>query len=239
MHLFYLAPTDSEDTFLNEEESYHCIKVLRCKENEIIHLIDGEGGIYDAIITNPNAKKCTIQINKKNQQAPPKPTIHIAICPPKASDRLEFFVEKATEMGVDKISFIVSQRSERNKINKERLEKIVCSAAKQSMRAFFPILYENISFKKFIIQTINAQKYIAHCNPEIPNTFLGKCISTSQDTVILIGPEGDFILEEINQAIALNYQSISLGNHRLRTETAGLVAINICQFVKGMSSILL
>ncbi|MGL6021526.1 MAG: RsmE family RNA methyltransferase [Chitinophagaceae bacterium] len=234
MNLFYLVPSDLQDTFLDEEESYHCIKVLRRKESDTIYLIDGKGGYYEAIITQANYKKCAILIQRKIQQTLPLHDIHIVISPPKSLDRLEFFVEKATEMGVDKISFINSNRTERKGINKERLEKIICSAAKQSRRTFFPVLSAFISYENFLSQRINAQKYIAHCSPNISKIFLGKCISKSENIVILIGPEGDFTTEEIAQALALQYQSISLGNQRLRTETAGLVALNICQFARRM-----
>jgi 16S rRNA (uracil1498-N3)-methyltransferase len=233
MQIFY-APDISGNTYtLNEEESKHCIRVLRMDIGDEITLVDGKGGLYKTRISNPEAKRCQVEVfetiaefEKRNHY------LHIAIAPTKNIERFEWFLEKATEIGIDEITPILCEHSERKVINNERLEKIILSAVKQSIKAYIPKLNQMVPFKQFIQEKNDGTRFIAHCYKK-ELTHLKNAINPNQSTTILIGPEGDFSVEEVNKALQHNYKEISLGNSRLRTETAGIVACHISNLLSS------
>lgn len=227
MHLFYTPDITTETYTLNEEESKHCVRVLRLKEGDKIQLIDGVGGFYEAEITDNNPKRCSVKIiDAKKEVGKRNWQLHIAIAPTKSMDRLEWFVEKATEMGIDEVTLINSINSERNIVKTERIQKVAISAIKQSLKAYLPKINEVVNFKILIASAkdFKGEKFIAHCNyrgtlPHIKTQYTPK-----QNALVLIGPEGDFTIEEVKFALDNGFKEISLGESRLRTETAALYA---------------
>lgn len=228
MHLFYSSVIQEDSTFLSKEESHHCIKVMRFQAGKIIFLADGRGNLFKTSITEPDPKKCGIEIvevykeyQKRNYY------IHIVIAPTKNIDRIEWFVEKAVELGVDEITFLLCDRSERRHIKLERLEKVAVSAMKQSLKAYLPKLNELVKFETFVKQPLQqSENYIAYL-PEMPPPLLKNDIKSNTSYSILIGPEGDFSEREIGWALKNNYKAVSLGKSRLRTETAGIAACHL------------
>ena len=221
MQLFYCPEVFDGSLYLNSEESKHCIKVLRKQEGDAIHLIDGQGSFYEVRITLASQKKVGFEILKTWKQALRSYSIHVAIAPTKSNDRFEWFLEKATEIGVDEITPIICKHSERKVVKHERMEKIILSATKQSLKASLPKLNQAISFNEFVQKEFNSDCFIAHCE-EQKKVDLQSVVSTN--LTILIGPEGDFSPKEIHLALDRNFKPVSLGNSRLRTETAGIVA---------------
>jgi 16S rRNA (uracil1498-N3)-methyltransferase len=226
MQLFYTPDIDAASTTyqLNEEESKHCARVLRLQTGDKIQLIDGKGNFYTAAITDPHPKRTSIQIisiqkdfHKRNHY------LHIAIAPTKNIERLEWFLEKATEIGIDEISLIVCQRSERKEVKIDRLDKIITSAIKQSIKAWHPVLNEPINLNKLATMPFEGQKFIAHCE-EGDRFTLKHELKPFGRYLILIGPEGDFTPKEIDDALNSGFKAITLGESRLRTETAALEA---------------
>ena len=233
MHIFY-APDILNTNQLPQEEAQHCIRVLRLKEGDEIRITNGFGYFFDAIIATISSKHCHVRILKETKQSPLwQNRIHIAVAPTKNMDRNEWFAEKATEIGINKISFLNCRYSERKEIKSKRIEKILISAMKQSQKATLPELQGLVNFKQFISQNIEGQKFIAHCYNE-EKTLLSHAYKKGQNATILIGPEGDFSEEEVVMAIKQGFQPISLGESRLRTETAALVA---CQTIHVVNSI--
>lgn len=223
MALFYV-PNLASAHVLPEEESQHAVKVLRLQVGDAITVVDGVGGFYKARITNPHPKHCLFEIIETVLEFGKKDyKLHIAIAPTKNIERLEWFIEKATEIGIDEITPFVCRFSERKIIKAERLEKIIISAAKQSVKAYFPTLNPLCTFDELMKNHQSSQKFIAHCYEE-DKKLLQNEIKKSSDVLILIGPEGDFSKEEVQKAISLGFVPVSLGNSRLRTETAGVVA---------------
>jgi len=227
MQLFIGSELDASTLFLTEEESWHCAKVLRKKNGDILSVIDGFGNLYSGKIVSDNPKKILLSVEskeKKNQTRNYK--LHVAIAPTKNIDRIEWFVEKAVEIGVDEISFLQCKNSERKILKIDRIQKIVESAVKQSVQFYIPKVNDLLAYAKFIEQQASYNsKFIAHCQtPNLP--FLTKILKPKADSLILIGPEGDFTMEEVNLAKSIGFQEISLGNTRLRTETAALYAVN-------------
>ena len=236
MHLFYTPQISDSKVLLNEEESKHCINVLRLRVNDEIFLVDGVGGFYKAQIVTDHSKKCEVQITESNKEWQKRNfNLHIAIAPTKNIERTEWFLEKATEIGIDAVTPINCEHSERTVVKPERLQKVLISAMKQSLKAYLPALHENISFKKCIegSKDFQGQKFIAHCF-DLPKEPLQKIYTKGKDALILIGPEGDFSKEEIELAIAFNFLPVSLSSSRLRTETAALVA---CQTLNLINEI--
>lgn len=224
MHLFYTPDLSGELYYLNETESKHCIRVLRLSTNDHIQLIDGNGGFFTAKIIDPNPKKCKVEIiETKKEYGKRNHYLHLAIAPTKNMDRFEWFLEKATEIGIDEITPLLCEHSERKILKSDRLEKVIISAVKQSIKAYKPRLNEIIPIKDFLSQKFEAEKYIAHCE-EDEKVQLKNIYKKGQNSIILIGPEGDFSTTEIELAKKNNFQDISLGESRLRTETAGVVA---------------
>ena len=224
MYLFYAPDLNTQDCFLNEEESRHCSKVLRLQKEDLIEVIDGKGNFYHAKITNPDAKKTRFTILKTEQEFGKRNHhLHMAVAPTKNIERLEWFVEKATEIGIDEITPILCQRSERKTINHERLNKVITSAVKQSLKAYHPKLNPLTDLSTLINAPTEAQKWMAHCmdTKKVP---IKEVLRPQQNYLILIGPEGDFSPQEIDFALKNQFQAITLGNSRLRTETAALEA---------------
>jgi 16S rRNA (uracil1498-N3)-methyltransferase len=232
MHLFYTPDIHSDRYTLSEDESKHCVRVLRLTMGDRVVLIDGKGGLYDAEIALDHPKRCEVKIITKKNEVGKRPyRLHIGIAPTKNMDRLEWFAEKATEVGIDALSLLNCQHSERAVVKIERLEKVLISAMKQSVKAYLPHLNGVVDFKKFIEGTadFNGQKFIAHCysptdGKETEKPHLKEQYKLKQDVLILIGPEGDFSVEEVQLALGKGFQEISLGPSRLRTETAALTA---------------
>ncbi|HVW94704.1 MAG TPA: 16S rRNA (uracil(1498)-N(3))-methyltransferase [Mucilaginibacter sp.] len=226
MHFFYtpdIQPSHAQ-FFLSEEESKHAIRVMRLQKDDEVQLIDGRGGLYTAAILDDHPKRTVLQINKVETEFNKRNHyLHIAVAPTKNLDRTEWFLEKATEIGIDEISLIISQRSERKEAKVERLNKIITSAIKQSIKAYHPVLNEPIGFSQFINMPFDGQKFIAHCEPG-NKASLSKELSLRDRYLILIGPEGDFTPDEVNDALNNQFKAITLGESRLRTETAALEA---------------
>jgi 16S rRNA (uracil1498-N3)-methyltransferase len=223
MALFYV-PNLAAAHVLPEEESQHAVKVLRLQAGDAITVVDGVGGFYNARITNPHHKHCAFEITETLLEFGKRDyKLHIAIAPTKNIERLEWFIEKATEIGIDEITPIICRFSERKIVKEERLEKIIVSAAKQSLKAYFPKMNPLCTFDELMKNHQASQKFIAHCYEE-DKKLLQNEIQKSSDVLILIGPEGDFSKEEVQKAISLGFIPVSLGNSRLRTETAGVVA---------------
>jgi len=226
MQLFYTPDIDAAATTyqLNEEESKHCVRVLRLQSGDEIQLIDGRGNFYTAAITDPHPKRTSLKIisvqqdfHKRNHY------LHIAIAPTKNIERLEWFLEKATEIGIDEISLIICHRSERKEAKTDRLNKIITSAIKQSLKAWHPVLNEPIALNKLISIPFDGQKFIAHCEGG-DKLNLKDEVKPFGRYLILIGPEGDFTPKEIDDALNNGFKAITLGESRLRTETAALEA---------------
>ena len=225
MQLFYAHKIEASKAFLDPEETRHCTKTLRKNINDIISFTDGCGGMYAGKIVDFNKKSCTLEILKTLETSDKRNfKLHLAIAPTKNINRLEWFLEKATEFGIDEVTFLLCQRSERKKIRLDRLEKVVLSAAKQSLKSIFPKVNDLTKFKDFIPQAKADFKGIAHCNtPDLPHL---KNVLQQEVTeiLILIGPEGDFSDAEVALAKEHGFEEIGLGTSRLRTETAGLAA---------------
>jgi 16S rRNA (uracil1498-N3)-methyltransferase len=223
-NLFYIPDISGNTVTLDSSESKHAIKVLRMNEGSQLQIVDGKGGFYTAEITNANPAKCRLSIlHTRKESGKKKFRLHIAIAPTKNIVRFEWFLEKATEIGIDEITPVISKHSERKVIKPVRLEKILISAMKQSQKATLPELNKLTSFNECLDQNIQKEKFIAHCrNGEKPH--LKKVVKNGTDVLILIGPEGDFSPEEIERAVSMGLTEISLGDARLRTETAGVAA---------------
>ena len=221
MQLFYCPELLNDISFLSNEESVHCFKVLRKKVGDQIHLIDGAGGFYEAKITIASQKKVIFNVIKKWHQPQSHYSLHIAIAPTKNNDRFEWFLEKATEIGIDEVTPIICDHSERKMIKNERMEKIILSAAKQSLKSKLPKINKVTSFNDFLNKNHSSHCFIAHCLPNKKKKLKNEVVS---DSTILIGPEGDFSSLEVEVALKNNFIPISLGSSRLRTETAGVIA---------------
>lgn len=227
MALFY-CPDILERPVLSEEESQHCVKVLRKKAGDELDLLDGKGNFYKAQITDAHHKHCGFEVVEVTKDNSGPFNAFIAMCPTKNPERVEWFIEKSTEIGIGGFSFIRSQFSERKTIKTERIERIIVSALKQSVKALKPQLNELTGFSDFVKKPFEGQKYICHCQPG-PKPLLNNLCTGGEPVLVLIGPEGDFSPEEVALAESLGYISVSLGDTRLRTETAAFVAAHIVQ----------
>ena len=224
MILFYTPDITTEKRYtLSESESEHAIRVLRLKEGDTLTLVDGKGSFFEASILDGNPKKCEVEITNINKEYHSKPILHIAIAPTKNNDRTEWFIEKCTEIGITEITPILCKHSERKKIKQERFEKTAVSAMKQSLKASLPLVNELIDFKDIVNLSFKGKKYIAHCYQENQKHFKN-LYQKGENSLILIGPEGDFSKEEVGLAINNGFEPITFGQSRLRTETAGVVA---------------
>ena len=225
MQLFYNSEIKNGDStfFFDKEESKHIVKVLRKKESDKIFITNGLGYLFESEIILASEKKCEVKIIKETFQQPDTFYTHIAVAPTKMNDRLEWFLEKATEIGIHEITPIICDHSERKVYKIDRAEKIIQAAMKQSLHYYLPKINEPISLSQFVKSNIDGQKFIAHCEETDKKSFQ-KEIAKNEKVTILIGPEGDFSTKEINLAIANQFIPVTLGNTRLRTETAALVA---------------
>ena len=226
MELFYDPQLESNHFILNEPESNHCIQVLRKKKGDVLTITDGNGHLYTTSIEIPDKRKCQLKLIEKISKIIDTPNVHIAISPTKNIDRFEWFLEKSTEIGITEVTPVLCMHSERKHIRNERLEKVIISAMKQSVKLYKPKLNEMISFADFIKKTYVSQKFVAHC-AESERSLLKNKYTKGSDVTVLIGPEGDFSPEEIQIANDNNFIPISLGKSRLRTETAGIVTCSL------------
>ena len=233
MQLFFHPQiSDSDSTFtFSKEESRHIVKVLRKTIGDVIYITNGQGERFEGEIIEADLKKCTVSIESVKHAPKKGYRLHLAVAPTKMNDRFEWFLEKATEIGVDTITPILCDRSERKVIKTERMEKIVQSAMKQSLQSYLPQFNEMTSLNDFVSQNQDGSLFIAHCD-DGPRSSLKSKIIPGSDVTILIGPEGDFSVKEIEMALAHNYIPVTLGKTRLRTETAAIVA---CQTVALMN----
>ena len=230
---YFYVPQAAQQKELPTDEAQHATRVLRLKEGDEIFLMDGEGSFFKARITLSASHHCCYEIIEQQLQAPQwEGHLHLGIAPTKMIERMEWLIEKATEVGVDEISFLNCAFSERKVVKLPRLEKIVVSAVKQSHKAWKPVLNDMEAFKAFVTSPRQGRKYIAHCYEEVARVNLFDELrkpSDEKDATVLIGPEGDFSIEEVKLAVANGYQSVDLGKSRLRTETAGLSAVMMMQ----------
>jgi len=232
MQLFYdatLTPADTVFSF-DKEESKHIIKVLRKKDGDILHVTNGLGYLFTTKITLASEKNCTVKITAIALQEPLNYQLHLAVAPTKMNDRFEWFLEKATEIGLTKITPILCDHAERKHINLERLEKVIISAMKQSNQCYLPKIHPFTPFTAFVKAERTGQLFVAHCE-ETERYSLKSKLNPNQQTTILIGPEGDFSSSEIQLALTQNFQPVTLGLTRLRTETAALAACHSVAFI--------
>jgi 16S rRNA (uracil1498-N3)-methyltransferase len=253
MELFFCSQIETGNFLPDEEESHHLSKVTRHSAGDELMVTDGKGKLVRAKIAQVQKKSCVLEIIEVvKQESAPSPTIHIAIAPTKNNDRFEWFLEKATEIGVTQITPVICQRSERDKIKHERLQKILIGAMKQSLRLWLPKFHDSIKFPQFvnpdqkigtgrqsssfnpdnpaILRDGTGQKFIAHCqSSNLPS--LHSLYTPKSNVLILIGPEGDFTLEEIQLAESSGFSAVNLGRNRLRTETAGIIAVHTIQLM--------
>ncbi len=232
--LFYLptlAACVPNDTLnLSEEESRHCVKVMRMSKGDAIFFTDGRGRMAEALIQQADFRRCTVQIKALSQQARPRPYhFHLGIAPTKNAERMEWLVEKCVEIGLDALTFLQTENTERDYFNLGRMEKKAVAALKQSLQAWLPTLNGPVELSHFLAslpdlaQIPNAQRFIAYVDLDNPQTLFGS-LAAGSEVCVLVGPEGDFSPQELNLALAAGFQKISLGPTRLRTETAGLVS---------------
>ena len=232
---FFYVPNAANETEMPMEEAMHALRVLRLKSGDEMFLMDGNGTFYRAEVTIAATKHCMYEIKETlPQQKGWTGHIHLAMAPTKMMDRVEWLVEKATEIGFDEMSFLNCKLSERKSMRTVRLDKIAIAAVKQSRKPWKPRINSFVNFKDFVSQPREGRKYIAHCYEEIERTDLFRELSAmpkEESVTVLIGPEGDFSFDEVQLAISKGYQPITLGNSRLRTETAGLMAVAMAQLV--------
>jgi 16S rRNA (uracil1498-N3)-methyltransferase len=231
MNLFYAPSISGNSWHLDPEESKHCTRVLRLKKGDTIHLADGRGNLFAAIIASDDPKRCRVEVvSVKKEYEKRDFHLHIAIAPTKNTGRFEWFLEKATEIGIDEITPVFCHHSERIRLNNARLEKVLVAAMKQSLKAYLPLLHEPVDLAKILAMPFPGQKFIAWCG-EGTVSHLKNTYRKGSEALVLIGPEGDFSPEEIDEAKKNGFVPISLGKSRLRTETAGIVACHTINLV--------
>lgn len=227
MHLFYSNQITGKHHQLPPDESKHCIRVLRLHQGDTAYLTDGLGTLYTTVIVDDNYKSCKLEVTQTQHEYGKRNfSLHLAVAPTKNINRYEWFLEKATEIGVDTITPLICRHSERSAVQPDRLNKVIVSAMKQSLKAYLPKLNPATTMQKFLSQEMNAEKYIAYCGEEY-KALLRDNYKKEKDAVILIGPEGDFSPDEIAAAMQKKFKPISLGESRLRTETAALMACTV------------
>lgn len=235
VHFFYV-PDARNASELPDDEATHAVRVLRLQPGDEMMLMDGEGTFYRSRVTLAASHHCKYEIVETlPQERSWKGRLHLAIAPTKLMDRMEWMVEKATEVGFDELTFLDCQFSERRMVKVPRIDKIVVSAMKQSRKAYLPKVNEMTSFKKFIALHQEGRRYIAHCYEEVPRVDLFDQLRqtpVSDETIVMIGPEGDFSIDEVRMAVEAGFVSVDLGKSRLRTETAGLSAVMMMQLAQ-------
>lgn len=232
MQLFYAPQITVPLYTLPEDESRHCVRVLRLSAGDTLYLTDGRGTLYTAVVENPDTKRCTVRVIERCEGYGRRSySLTVACAPTKNIDRFEWFAEKATEVGIDRIIPLLCARSERRTINTERVERVAVSAMKQSLKAYKPEVDELTPLKDFISECGGGARFIAHCREDCgERAYLGDCLQRGGDSVVLIGPEGDFSQEEIRLALDAGFVGVHLGPMRLRTETAALGAVILASF---------
>ena len=235
MQLFYAPEISLPRYTLPEEESKHCVRVLRMSIGDELFLTDGRGSMYRCKVVNDNVKRCEVEVVEHLEEYGRLPySLSMAVAPTKNIDRFEWFLEKATEVGISEVWPIECEHSERRQIKEDREEKVITAAVKQSLKAYHPTLHPLTPLKKLLAMPFDGQKYIAHCNSELgEREYLGSIVKKGENMLILIGPEGDFSPEEIKFALQNGFKPISLGNQRLRTETAAVVATVITSTINA------
>lgn len=226
--VLFFSPDIEQTLTLPEDESVHCVRVLRKQVNDSIGVIDGRGYFYDAVITEAHPKHCRVRLLGKRKDTSGPFRAHIALSPTKNPERVEWFLEKATEVGIGGITFLQSRYSERKTLKTERMERILVAALKQSVKALKPSLQPLTPFDVYVKQPFDGQKYICHCHPG-DKPLLNAVCKPGTSVLVLIGPEGDFSPEEVALAEAQGFKAVSLGDTRLRTETAAFVAAHIVE----------
>lgn len=238
MHIFFAPDLNGKYYSLDEKESRHCIKVLRMKKGTVVQLIDGKGFFYEGIIKEPDSRRCIIEISSKSiDPAKRNYSIHIAISPLKNMERFEWFIEKSVEIGLDEITPVICERTEKRGIKSERVKGLIISAMKQSLKTKLTLLHDPVTFDEFIDSVSGESLMIAHCHNDIDRKSIKDAYKKGEDTVILIGPEGDFTNDEISLALRNGYKSVHLGKSRLRSETAGVAACHSIYFLNQEESI--
>jgi 16S rRNA (uracil1498-N3)-methyltransferase len=232
MQIFYAPDITSDNYILNENESKHCIRVLRMTKGTVVRLIDGKGNLYEGIISSPDSKKCIIDITgiikdfeKRNYR------LHIAISPLKNPERFEWFIEKSVEIGLDEVTPLICRNTEKQVIKSERVNNLIISAMKQSIKATKTVLNKPCHINDFLSRDFKENRLIAHCNDTFNRSKISEVYSKNENVLILIGPEGDFSDEEIISAVEKNFIPVHLGHSRLRTETAGVAACHSIYFI--------
>jgi len=232
MQIFYVPDMEGDSCTMDETESRHCIRVLRMKKGDSVNLIDGKGVFCEGIISDPYPEGCRIRITGRKVDFEKRDyRLHIAISPLKNPDRFEWFIEKSVEIGVDELTPLICRNTEKPGIKKDRINNIIVSAMKQSIKAYRPLLNDPQNFNDFILNEFHAVKMIAHCNQSIRRFGIDNVYFRGNDAVIMIGPEGDFSEEEILMAIDNGFKPVHLGTSRLRTETAGVAACSAVYFI--------
>lgn len=232
MQIYYAPDINGDFHLLDQNESRHLIKVLRMKKGSEVTLIDGKGNLFRGIIEDADPKQCGIKITssvsgfeKRNY------SLHIAISPLKNTDRFEWFIEKCVEIGVNDITPLLCRNTEKTSVREERMNNLIISAMKQSLKAYKPEFHNAVNFNDFISVSTKARKMIAHCSSNFKRSKISEVYSKNEDSIILIGPEGDFTTEEIEKASSAGFENIHLGPSRLRTETAGIAACHSVYFI--------
>ena len=233
MIIFY-SPDIAACPELSEEDSGHAVRVLRHQEGDAITVVDGAGSFYDCQITAAHPKHCALQIRSVEAENHWLYGVHLAVAPTKNLDRMEWFIEKATEMGLDRFTPLKCRFSERKELKTERIRKIAVSAMKQSLKATLPQIDEMTDIKAFLSEPFDGQKFIAHCMKDSERKLLSHEIFPGSTVRVLIGPEGDFSEEEVRLAIEHGYVPVSLGEQRLRTETAALASVHTIHVINEL-----
>jgi 16S rRNA (uracil1498-N3)-methyltransferase len=232
MQIFYAPLINGDSYTLDELESKHCIKVLRMSKGDLVSLIDGKGNLFEGYISKPDNSKCGITITRVIRNFEKREYyLHIAISPLKNPERFELFVEKSVELGIDEITPLICSHTEKKNIKNERVERVIISAMKQSLKARKTILNEPVSFNEFVKNEFVGKKIVAHCYSETERKGIGEVYFRKDNALILIGPEGDFSHEEILLSENYGFKAVHLGTSRLRTETAGIAACHSIYFI--------
>lgn len=233
MHVFFAEITHGQPVILSEEESHHAVKALRLREGQQVVVTNGKGTWCSGILVSNHAKGSLISISETKQQSPRPFRLHLAVAPTKNIDRFEWLLEKATECGIDEITPLICEKSERTTLKHERLEKLLVAAMKQSMRAFLPKLNPMVKFNEFLKKDFEGAKLVAHCR-DLSRSSLSEAYQTGKNVIMMIGPEGDFSETEVQFALQKGFVPVSLGQHRLRTETAALATCVQLNFMNGL-----
>lgn len=236
MQLFYAPQITLPEYTLTEEESRHAIKVLRLRVGDSLHITDGRGNMHRCEVISDSAKHCTVRVVESQCEYEKRGySLTMAVAPTKNIDRYEWFLEKATEIGVDCFIALESAHSERKVVKPEREEKVITAAVKQSLKAYHPTFEDMTPFKELVAREFSGRKFIAHCGEAVRSkSYLASTLKAGEDAIVLIGPEGDFSAEEVALAVENGFEEITLGTQRLRTETAAVVAVTMVAVINTL-----